>query len=182
MRHIGPNVAARTARRFDRSLESCELDAFTNDLDVLPDRYLALPRFSYNLSDLESFRCGTAVMIGYAIDVDTRELTKVLKRLRKMEKTEPLVYLRYVPGKLTISLGNTADELQATGIWSSLVSAPARWVTALATTPIKAAITDLRVHDGRLWARDFGVVCTVHEGEEATTNAIVRKKTKRARA
>lgn len=87
-------------------------------------------------------------MIGYAIDVHTRELTEALKRLRKTDKNAPLVSLRYVPGKLTISRGQASEELPATGTRPSLVSASARWITALATNPFPAAITDLQVHDG----------------------------------
>jgi len=118
-------------------------------------------------------------MIGYAIDVNTRELTRVLKRLKKTEKTAPRVYLRYVPGKLTISLGETSDELPATSSWQSLVSTSAKWVATLADTPISAATTDLRVHDGKLWARDFGLACIVHE-EKPSKIAAIGRRVKRA--
>ena len=111
-------------------------------------------------------------MIGYAIDVDTHELTKVLKRLLKTEKKESLVFLSYVPGKLTISLGHTSEELSVGGgPWPSLVSADARWVTALAENPFKVSSTDLRVHDGKLWARDFNVPCTIIDGVEEVKRA-----------
>ena len=120
-------------------------------------------------------------MIGYAINVGTRELTRALKRLQRTEKTAPLVYLRYVTGKLTITLGQTSEELTIEeGIWPGSVSAPAKWVRALATHPNNAAITDLRVHDGKLCARDFSVICNVNEGEEVAKEVIVRRKAKRA--
>ena len=97
-------------------------------------------------------------MIGYAIDVDTRELTRVLKRLLRMDKREPVVYLRYVPEKLTISLGQTSEELAVTGgPWPSLVSADAKWVNA---------------------PRGYGVDCTVYNEEEVA--ARVGRKAKRA--
>ena len=120
-------------------------------------------------------------MIGYAIDVDTRELTRALKRLLRTEKKAPLVYLRFVPGKLTISLGHTSEDLLVGGgPWPGLVSADARWVTALATAPLKVSVTDLRVHDGKLSARDFVVLCTVHEAQAVAGDALAEKKVKRA--
>jgi len=119
-------------------------------------------------------------MIGFAIDVDTRELTRVLKRLSKTEKTASIAYLRYVTGILTISMGATSDELPASGSWPKIISVTSKWVNTLAGKPLRAAVTDLRVHDGKLWARDFGVACSVVSSiEEGVAGKTGRAKTRR---
>ena len=97
-----------------------------------------------------------------------------------MNKGESRAYLGYKPGTLTISLGATSDELAASGSWPSLVSVPSKWVKALAVTPINAPVTDLRVHNGKLWARNNGVSCTVHEGEGSAETPVAGTKRRRA--
>jgi hypothetical protein len=116
-------------------------------------------------------------MIGYAVDVQTSELTKVLKRLLRLDKgASEVVYFRWLPGELTISLGLSSHEVAATGKeWPHLVSASSDLVRSLTTAPFKAAITDLRITEGKLSARSLKVPCTVHEDEVVSAQMVKRR-------
>ena len=132
------------------------------------------------IREIKSLGDGNEAMIEYSIDVNARELTRVLKRLHKMGKGEQKVFLQYVAGKLTKSLGSTSEEISSNGTWPGLVSAPGKWVKMLAAVPFEAAITDLQVHDGKLWARNNGTLCTVNENGGVAPVTGAGRKTRRA--
>jgi hypothetical protein len=111
--------------------------------------------------EVKYFQIKEFQMVVSALNVNTGDLTRALKFLQKLERRADAVKLRFLSGTLTISMGGTSRTLTADGLWPDIICVDGRWVKALATKPMRAAITDLRVHDGKLWARDFAVPCSI---------------------
>jgi hypothetical protein len=100
-------------------------------------------------------------MKAHSLQVETRHLIKALNQLCRTEKRAERVYLKYSPGQLTVSMGRTQHEVVADGSWPEPVSVMRKWATTFCKLPPEAAITTLQVADGKLFARDFAVTCSV---------------------
>jgi hypothetical protein len=114
----------------------------------------------------------------FVLTLKTQHLTRVLKRLGRLEKNVNAVELAFGKGMLTLSLGGTSDDVEAEGTWPSTITVTRRWLSSLAQHPLVEPITDLRVRDGKLWARDFGVECTIAQESENTSSSKSEANTK----
>jgi hypothetical protein len=112
----------------------------------------------------------------YSLEVDTLQLTQALKHLRKFERRAKLVLLKYDSETLTVSMGRTSRDVQATGTWPQAVSVARAWAEALAKEPFEAAITTLRQADGMLHARDFQVRCSIDPSTEESEAFVKREE------
>lgn len=99
----------------------------------------------------------------FSLNVNTLQLTRALKHLCKCEPRSRQAYLKYDSDSemLTVSIGRSSRDVQATGTWIQPVSVGRKWLEALAESPIEAAITDLRQANGKLRTRDFTVSCNL---------------------
>jgi len=116
----------------------------------------------------------------FVLTLKTKDLTRVLKRLSKLERNVNTVELAFAKGILTLSLGGTSDDLDASGEWPRTISVTRKWLTALALHPLDEPITDLRVHDGRMWARGFNVECTILQESDKISPPKAHAKDRRA--
>jgi hypothetical protein len=108
----------------------------------------------------------------FVLVVRTQDLARVAKHLSRLEKSVIAVELSFADETLTLRLGKTSDDLNADGEWPGSVSVPRKWLTSVSMHPSKnEPVTDLRVYDGKLWARNFGVVCTVEQTLDAVNDA-----------
>jgi hypothetical protein len=112
----------------------------------------------------------------FSLNVDTSELTRVLKRLLRHEPRTKLVQLKYESETLAVSIGSTSLGVRATGTWSQPVSVGRTWAEALAANPMEAAITDLRLADGKLHTRDFVVSCSLAPSAEESEELVKREE------
>jgi hypothetical protein len=111
----------------------------------------------------------------FSLDVDSTRLTRALNYLRKFEPRTEFVHLKYDSGMLIVSIGKTSRDVPATGAWLSSVSVGRTWAKALTEAPFEAAITTLRIAEGRLWARNFGVEYSLDPRLEETEETLKRQ-------
>jgi hypothetical protein len=111
----------------------------------------------------------------FSLDVDSTRLTRALNYLRKFEPRTEFVHLKYDSGMLIVSIGRTSRDVPATGAWPSSVSVGRTWAKALTEAPFEAAITTLRIAEGRLWARNFGVEYSLDPRLDETEETLNRQ-------
>src|ERR1017187_5004252 len=112
----------------------------------------------------------------FSLDIDTVQLTRALKHLRKFASQGEVVCLKYDAGTLTVSMGRTSRDVPATGTWPWPLCVVRPWADALATNPFEPSITVLRHADGKLWARGFGVECSLEPCEEEGEEVVKREE------
>ena len=114
-------------------------------------------------------------MAEFLVDVDTRQLTRILKNLSKLEKQAAVVRLEYRSGLLTISAARTSYDIPAVCSWPQPVSVARSWAIALGKNSVSRAITTLRMGYGKLWARDLGVVCSMDSSVRESSAGVKRR-------
>ena len=99
-------------------------------------------------------------MAGFLLDVETKQLSRALGRVAAAaDKTLELIHLKYNWGLLRIAAAGTAVDLKAVGSWPDVVSIERTAALALKQYLPDTAVTSLRVENGKLYARDFGLAC-----------------------
>jgi len=116
-------------------------------------------------------------MAGFLLDVETKQLSRALGRVAAAaDKTLELIHLKYNWGLLRIAAAGTAVDLKAVGSWPDVVSIERTAALALKQYLPDTAVTSLRVENGKLYARDFGLACVIGEHPEQNEDLVRRQR------
>jgi hypothetical protein len=112
----------------------------------------------------------------FSLDVGTRELTRALRIVRKVERQATRLWLKYSSEMLIVSIGRTSQLVPATGTWPQPVVVDRDWAETLVNYPMDVAIITLRIVGEKLYTRDFGVICSLETCVEEDDPLIVREE------
>jgi hypothetical protein len=115
-------------------------------------------------------------MAAFSLDVETKPLARALGRVSTADKTVELIHLKYHWGVLRLSAGGTAVEVKATGSWPEVVSVQRASAQTLKQYLPDTPVTTLRVENGKLYARDFGLACVTGERIEENEDVARRQR------